>query len=126
MSTFYEIAGAVLPPLVGCALAAFSVAILVTSLRALADVFLDSPRIRAARCVAAEMRMRSADLYRGTCRPTAGRFTLAVELWEFADRIDRALGARAFPAAPWRGPEPCHDGRVAGCEPCHDGKEGGK
>ena len=43
MSTFYEIAGAVLPPLVGCALAAFSVAILVTSLRALADVFLASP-----------------------------------------------------------------------------------
>lgn len=26
---------------------------------------------RAARCVVAEMRMRSADLYRGTCRPTA-------------------------------------------------------
>ena len=114
MSTFYEIAGAVLPPLVGCALAAFSVAILVTSLRALADVFLDSPRIRAARCIVAEMRMRSLELYRGTCKPTAGRFTLAFELWLFADRIDRALGARALPVAPWRGPEPCHDGRVAG------------
>lgn len=106
MSTFYKIAGAVLPPLVGCALAAFSVAILVTSLRALADVFLASPLIRAARCVAAEMRERSLALYHGTCRPTAGRFTLAVELWGFADRIDRALGARSLPAAPWRGPDP--------------------
>ena len=114
MSTFYEIAGAVLPPLVGCALAAFSVAILVTSLRALADVFLASPLIRAARCVVAEMRMRSFELYRGTCRPTAGRFTLAVELWEFAERIDRALGARTLPVAPWQGPPPCHDGRVPG------------
>lgn len=106
MSAFYKIAGAVLPPLVGCALAAFSVAIIVECLRALADVFLDSPRIRKARCVAAEMRERSIALYNGMCRPVAGRFTLAVELWEFADRIDRALGARALPVAPWRGWNP--------------------
>lgn len=104
MSTFYKIAEAVLPPLVGCALAAFSVAILVTSLRALADVFLASPLIRAARCVAAEMRERSIALYRGTCRPTAGRFTLAVELWQFADEVDRANDVLP-PRPPW---EPRH------------------
>lgn len=118
MSTFYEIAGAVLPPLVGCALAAFSVAIIVASLRGLADVFLESSRIRDALAAIRLMRDRSRALYFGACRPTAGRFTLAVELWEFANRLDEALGYQP-PAPPWSG-----SGPVAGFGPCHDGREG--
>lgn len=52
-----------------------------------------------------EMRFRAIELWRGACKPTPGRFTLAVELWEWADKIDESIG-RQPPAPPWRGPGP--------------------
>ena len=61
-------------------------------------------RGRAVRVAVENMRARSSALYRGHCRPTAGRLTLAVELWQFADEVDRANDVLP-PRPPW---EPRH------------------
>ena len=94
MSTFYEIAGAVLPPLVGCALAAFSVGLLALGLRGIADAFLESRRIRAARVVANKMRARAESLRGWNPGSSFSVRAVASELFGFARDLDDALDGR--------------------------------
>ena len=47
-----------------------------------------------------EMRSRAIALWLGACKPTPGRFTLAVKLWEWADKIDESIGRQPPPSEP--------------------------
>ena len=105
MSTFWAILGAVLPPLVGGALAAFSLALLVLSLRGIHDAINGAPpavrelrKLRAeVRAIAERIELRERELWTSMAMYGAG--SVALELDVYATDLLIAIGDYPRPKA---------------------------